>query len=109
MAKEWAKAFYNSKKWIRCRNSYIGFRISIDGGTCEECKRQQGYIVHHTITLTAENITDPDVALNHDNMKYVCKDCHDRYDGHGIGNKKLKPLCAFDEHGQPISLRKIDR
>lgn len=23
MAKEWAKAFYNSKRWQQCKNSYI--------------------------------------------------------------------------------------
>ena len=109
MAKDFAKAFYNSKRWQLCRNSYITNRISIDGGVCEECRRQQGYIVHHTIILTPDNINNADIALNHENMKYVCKDCHDEYEGHGVGHGKAKPLCIFDEHGQPISMRGCDR
>ena len=109
MAKDFAKSFYNSKRWQQCRNSYIAKRIAIDGGACEECRRQQGYIVHHKVILTQSNINDPDIALNHEKMKYVCKDCHDEYEGHGVGHGKVKPLCIFDEHGQPISLREIDR
>lgn len=108
MAKEWAKAFYKSAKWIKCRNSYIKQRVQTDGGACEECKEQQGYIVHHEVLLTPDNINDPAVSLNHANMKYVCKDCHDAYEGHGVGHRKEKPLCIFDESGQPISLREID-
>lgn len=108
MAKEWAKAFYNSNKWIKCRDSYIAHRISTDGGVCEECRQQQGYIVHHEVMLTPDNINDPDISLSHQHMKYVCKDCHDKYEGHGVGRKKVEPLCIFDENGQPISLREID-
>lgn len=110
MAKEWAKAFYNSKAWIRCRTSYIAKRITIDGGMCEECHKNLGYIVHHKIMLTPENISNPDVALNHRYMEYVCKDCHDAFEGHGVGGHgKVRPLCMFDENGQPISLRGVDK
>lgn len=108
MAKEWAKAFYNSKAWKTCRDSYIKERILADGGMCEECHEKMGYIVHHTILLTKSNINDPDIALNHKLMKYVCKGCHDEYEGHGNGHAKIRPLCIFDEQGQPISLREID-
>lgn len=108
MSKEWSKSFYNSKRWQKCRDSYIAYRIKIDGGVCEECRKEQGYIVHHTITLTKENIKDPDIALSHKRLKYVCKDCHDRYEGHGVGHKKREAVCIFDEDGQPISLREID-
>ena len=108
MAKDFAKSFYNSKRWQKCRDAYIARRIAVDGGVCEECRRQQGYIVHHTVMLTADNIHDPDISLNHAKMKYVCKDCHDEYEGHGVGHKKVRPLCIFDKDGQPISLREVD-
>ncbi|MBO5208494.1 MAG: hypothetical protein J6B68_04025 [Lachnospiraceae bacterium] len=109
MAKEWAKSFYNSKAWQRCRASYIAERVRIDGGVCEECQQEQGYIVHHRIILTAETISNPEIALNHKYMEYVCKACHDKFEGHGVnGRGKVKPLCLFDENGQPISLREID-
>ena len=109
MAKDYAKSFYNSKKWQQCSDSYIAKRIAIDGGVCEECRWQQGYIVHHDVVLTQRNINDPDITLNHERMKYVCKDCHDEYEGHGVGHGKAKPLCIFDDNGQPVSLREIDR
>lgn len=108
MAKEFAAAFYKSSAWIKCRRSYIKHRISIDGGTCEECKEQLGYIVHHEESLTPDNILNPDVSLNHKKLKYVCKDCHDKYDGHGVGSGDVPLLVIFDEMGQPISLREID-
>ena len=107
MAQEWAKSFYSSSKWIKCRNAYIKNRILIDGGLCEECRDKTGYIVHHRITLTQDNISDPDTALNHNNLEYVCKDCHDLFEGHGLN--KTKPLCTFTADGQPISLRAIDK
>lgn len=108
MAKEWAKAFYNSKRWQQCRDSYVSQRIITDGGECEICGISQGYIVHHKTALTESNIGNPDISLSHDNLQYVCKDCHDKIEGHGVGNKKIKPLFAFDAEGQPISLREID-
>ena len=110
MAKEFAKKFYNRKGWELCRDSYIADRIMIDGGLCEECHEAAGYIVHHKLLLTEDNINNPEIALNHENLEYVCKKCHDKFDDHGIGNKrKCKPLFKFDEDGQPISLREIDR
>ncbi len=102
MAKEWAKSFYKSDKWIKCRNSYIQNRIRIDGGMCEECKKRIGYIVHHKINLSPTNIDDPEVTLNHNNLEYVCKDCHDHFDGHGVGNKSPEVICNFDDDGNPI-------
>ena len=107
MAQEWAKWFYKGKAWQRCRWSYIQSRMMIDGGKCEVCKDRQGYIVHHIEGLTRTNINDPEVSLNHENLSYECKLCHDMNDGHGL-NKALKPLCTFDSNGQPISLRVVD-
>lgn len=99
--KEFAKKFYKSKQWQQCRKLYIAERTLIDGGVCEICHEKTGYIVHHKIMLTAENITDPNIALNKNNLQYVCKDCHDRIDGHFIRNV-VQQYCKFDESGQPI-------
>ncbi len=102
MAQDFAKSFYKSKPWQACRTSYINKRMLIDGGVCEECGEQPGYIVHHEVTLTADNIKNPDITLNHDLMKYVCKSCHDEYEGHGVGNKHKSLLCDFGPDGQPL-------
>ena len=98
--KEFAKSFYNSKKWKACRNSYIQYRIMIDGGLCEECHERPGFIVHHKQLLTPENINDPDTSLNHDMLEYVCKECHDRFDDHFV--RCAKPKCMFLPNGQPL-------
>lgn len=108
MAKEYAKAFYNSKKWQQCKDSYISQRISIDGGMCEECHTNMGYIVHHKKMLTQNNINNPLISLNHKNLEYVCKECHDKFEGHGVGRKRIEPLFDFDAEGQPISRRAVD-
>lgn len=110
MAHAWAKPFYNSAAWAKCRDSYIAERRSVDGGLCECCRKELGYIVHHKVILTEQNIYNPDIALNHDNLSYECKTCHDTHEGHGVGGHgKAKALCLFDEEGNPISIREIDR
>ena len=74
----------------------------IDGGLCEECHEEQGYILHHKILLTEQNINNPNISLNHSNLKYVCKECHDQYAEHGVHNNH-KPLnVLFDANGMPL-------
>lgn len=100
MAKDFAKSFYNSKSWKAARTAYIKRRISIDGGLCETCKKQPGYIVHHKEELTEDNIDNVNVALSFSNMKYDCKYCHDREENHFIKEKKTR--CNFGTDGQPL-------
>ena len=83
MAKEFAKPFYNSKAWQKCRAAYISHRKAIDGGMCESCHEKPGYIVHHKIELTPENINDPDISLAFSNLKYDCQECHNQENGRG--------------------------
>ena len=99
MAKEFARAFYDSVRWRKCRAAYIAHRMGIDGGLCEACHTEQGYMVHHIIELTPENITDTDITLGFSNLRYECKACHDREEGHFI--KAEKPTVQFDAEGNP--------
>ena len=32
--------------------------------------------MHHKVHLTPDNINDPDVSLNADNLMLLCRDCH---------------------------------
>lgn len=75
----------------------------VDGGLCETCHEKPGYIVHHRIPLTPENVSNPEVSLNHHNLKYDCKECHDEEEAHAFV-KRTKPLCIFDQNGQPVPL-----
>lgn len=102
--KEFARKFYNSKKWKCCRSAYISDRIQEDGGLCEVCHERTGYIVHHKINLDSSNINNPDIALDHENLMYVCKECHDEFEGHFMDRKpifKSRLSVTFDEDGQP--------
>ena len=76
MARDFAKSFYSSARWQKCRDSFIAHRISEDGGLCQRCHDRTGYIIHHKIHLTPDNIDDPDITLGFDNLEYVCLECH---------------------------------
>ena len=73
---DWAVWFYKSKLWQQCRDAYI----SRAGGLCERCLAKgiikPGVIVHHKTHLTPVNIYDPEVALSHDSLELLCRDCH---------------------------------
>ena len=79
--REFAKAFYKSKAWQRCRD---GYAASV-GGLCEDCLAKglyrPGEIVHHMVELTPENINDPAVALSWSNLRLLCRDCHAKRHG----------------------------
>ena len=89
-APEQQKAFYKSKAWQRCRSEYI----SKVGGLCERCLARgivrPGYIVHHKEYISLDNIHDPSVLLNHDNLEYLCMDCHNNE--HFATKKRYKVL-----------------
>ena len=101
MAKKWAKAFYNSKGWIQCRDSYIA-KVH---GLCEEClkhgKIEPGYILDHIIELTPENINNPEISLNHDNLQYLSLSCHNKKT-FGKGEETTVEGLVFNEHGELV-------
>ena len=68
-----AKRFYNSSQWRKCRASYIS---TVPGGLCEHCQDSMGYIVDHITEINMHNINDPNITLNHDNLQYLCLQCH---------------------------------
>ena len=99
MAREFAERFYHSSQWYACRKSYIAERIAIDGGLCEDCRKELGEEVHHMIWLSPRNIDDQDITLNHKHLRLLCHVCHTR--------RHSKPTdqevrYVFDEEGQPV-------
>lgn len=98
MAKEWAKKFYNSKQWLKCRAEYKEKVF----GLCERCE-EPGSVVHHKSYLTPENINDAYVTLNHDNLELLCDDCHNKE--HEFNREKKKTVIEglkFNEVGELI-------
>lgn len=74
--REFAANFYSSKAWQHCREAYKKYK----GGLCEKCYAKgivkAGEIVHHKIHLNPENINDPSVTMNFENLELVCRDHH---------------------------------
>ena len=74
--RDFAKRFYKSKIWQATRKAYA----SSVSGLCERCLMAglyvPGEIVHHKIALTPDNINDPGISLNWDNLELLCRDCH---------------------------------
>ena len=70
------QGFYNTATWQKCRALYI----KSVGGLCEMCYKngiiRHGDTVHHIIHITEENVSDPNIALNPDNLILVCRDHH---------------------------------
>ena len=57
-------------------------------------------MVHHIDNLNEDNISNRNITASFDNLRFDCKFCHDREEGHFI--KQKKTLCSFDENGQPL-------
>ena len=97
--KPYAAAFYKSKAWQMCRNSYMA-KV---GGLCEDCMARGIYtpaeIVHHKVELTEDNIKDPTIALSWSNLKAVCRECHAVE--HGARQKRYK----VDQNGRAVAVR----
>ena len=77
------ESFYTSWIWRKCRKAFAESK----GNLCERCMKR-GIInpgekdrpleVHHKVPLTADNVQDPEIALNWDNLELLCKSCHDQ-------------------------------
>lgn len=102
MAQEFSKSFYNSKAWKKCRRDYI----SKVHGLCERCvEPTPGLILHHKIELTPDNMDDPNITLNHDNLEFLCLDCHNAI--HLKQNTTQENL-KFDSNGDLIQIPPIN-
>lgn len=89
------KKFYSSKKWKRCRDTYLS-----EHPICERCSKK-GIIVaaehvHHKRELTVNNYKNPMIALNPDNLEALCFDCH-QLEHHGV--KEIGEDYYFDSNG----------
>lgn len=71
-----AHDFYKSSDWMKCAKAYRKQKA----GLCERCMKKGLFVpgeeVHHKVRLTPENLRDPAIALNWDNLELLCKDCH---------------------------------
>ena len=84
------RKFYKSDRWKVAR----AIKIASVNGLCEECGRV-GNEVHHIIHLKPDNVSDPTISVNQDNLKLLCNECHNKVHGRFQGRAKY----FFDEEG----------
>lgn len=76
-SESFAKRFYWSAEWKRCRESYARDHWYL----CERCLAagliEPGDEVHHRTPLTPDNLDDPAITLSPDNLMLLCLTCHD--------------------------------
>ena len=60
-----------------------------------------GLIVHHKVTLTPENINEPNITLNWELLRYDCQDCHNR-EHHGSRDEVVRDGLYFNESGELV-------
>ena len=94
MAKEYAKSFYNSVEWKKCREAFMKSKHYI----CERCGGS-AYIVHHKEHITPYNINNINITLNWNNLQALCLECHNLV--HGRGEAIIEGV-SFDENGELI-------
>ena len=79
--KKYAEKFYKGIAWQNCRNAYMK-KVH---GLCEDCMEMGIYNpaeeVHHVIELNANNINDPTISLNMNNLRALCRECHRKRHG----------------------------
>lgn len=93
--------FYHSRAWCKLSRAFLMSKNYI----CERCG-QPAEIAHHRIHLTADNLNNPDIALNPDNLEALCQSCHNA-EHFGLGGAVAKGL-AFDENGNLIETAQYD-
>lgn len=95
-----SEPFYHGKAWQHTRAAYI----KSVGGLCERClakgKVTPGYIVHHKHYITEDNINDPNITLNWNNLEYLCFACHQ--EEHFGKSKVVEDGLRFDSAGNLV-------
>jgi hypothetical protein len=92
-------SFYASKAWRD-----LSFNLKLQSnGKCERCPQEvddwKNLIAHHKIRLTEENMNNPEISLNPDNIEIVCFDCHNK-EHKRFGYKKQEVYIVW---GSPMS------
>jgi 5-methylcytosine-specific restriction endonuclease McrA len=85
--------FYDTSKWRKLRQ----FVIDRAGGICEICHVEKGTIADHIKEVNDDNVNDPDIVWNPDNLQALCQGCHNKKT-HGSGEAVMEGY-RFDDMG----------
>ncbi len=86
--------FYHTKQWMKCRTTFV----ALNHGKCQICGKR-GNLVHHR----TQNVNDPYISLNFDNLELLCRDCHNKiHADHDSGSEDKPTLVEFTPDGNVI-------
>lgn len=91
--------FYETPEWKTVRENY---RKKV-GGLCEYCLARGIYnaceAVHHKIHVTPQNMYNPQITLNEDNLVALCRECH------GNEHRKDNPRYIIDKDTGEVQIK----
>ena len=105
MHEQFANRFYSSEAWKKCRAEFKKSK----GKLCESClakgiinagSKENPLQVHHKVELTPENIDDPSITLNWDNLELLCQQCH--IERHADEDRQSTGRWEIGENGEVI-------
>lgn len=94
--------FYGSRQWRELRDMLV----VAHQGKCDRCGKDYStdkyqLIAHHKEHLTDDNLKDPAIALNPDNIEILCAHCHAlQHSERGYIQKRKQ---VFIVYGSPLS------
>lgn len=86
--------FYHSAAWAKAKKAKRREAL----GICERCGKA-GWEVHHKIPLTDDNVGDPNISLNPENLELLCTACHNAARDEEERAKGRRTDYYFDEEG----------
>ncbi len=95
MVRSGKEKFYHSRAWARLARVFLLSKNYI----CERCG-SPAEIAHHKEYLTAQNLNDPNIALNPANLEALCLKCHNK-EHFGQGGATAAGY-EFDDNGNLI-------
>lgn len=77
------ETFYHSKEWLKFRELYLANKLAEEGElkdeeTGEVILEKGKAILHHKNPLTFQNVNDPNISLNPNNIELVSFDSHQK-------------------------------
>ncbi|NAP01320.1 HNH endonuclease [Halomonas sp. MG34] len=88
---------YHTSTWRKLREAYYSKQY----GICEWCG-EPGDIVDHIEEITNENVNDPFITYNEENLQLLCLSCHNKKTF--TKQTSLREGFGFDSEGNLIKL-----
>lgn len=100
--------FYRQARWINLRKILLQERLNEEGMLiCDHCGKpilhNYDAILHHKTELTPQNINDPNIAYNPENLAFVHAKCHNEIHNRFGGRIQTWQRKVYYIYGAPCS------